>query len=148
MATNKYHSLADIEVDPVIDEGTDTDYASSGFVLRSPFATGENAKFKPHRYDTSTTSLKSSVNEYIFENGRRYHSYFGNDKNPMPTDETEQERLDIHHEVMLKLLDDELFKAPVSQLKHILDIGTGTGIWAIDAAQKYDVREAEVYVLC
>ncbi|KAF8248368.1 hypothetical protein K440DRAFT_626234 [Wilcoxina mikolae CBS 423.85] len=39
------------------------------------------------RYETSTQSLSSSVQEYIFENGRRYHAYFGVDKNPLPTDE-------------------------------------------------------------
>jgi hypothetical protein len=39
------------------------------------------------RYDTSTASLTSSVNHYIFENGRRYHAYFGTEKNLLPTDE-------------------------------------------------------------
>jgi hypothetical protein len=43
-------------------------------------------------YATDSTSLVSSVNEYVFENGRRYHSYFGVDKNLMPTDEKEQDR--------------------------------------------------------
>jgi hypothetical protein len=36
--------------------------------------------------------LASSIQEYVFENGRRYHSYFGVDKNLMPIDETEQDR--------------------------------------------------------
>jgi hypothetical protein len=43
-------------------------------------------------YDTSTQSLSSSINAYVFENGRRYHSYFGVDKNMQPTDEIEQDR--------------------------------------------------------
>lgn len=58
-----------IEVDPaVLEDQEEEGYASSG-------------------YDTSTASLSSSVNEYVFENGRRYHTYFGVDKNPMPTDQ-------------------------------------------------------------
>lgn len=40
--------------------------------------------------------------------------------------------MDIHHEIMLELLDGELYKAPVKAPRKILDVGTGTGIWAID----------------
>jgi hypothetical protein len=58
-----------IEVDPsVLDHTDDSDYLSSG-------------------YDTSTASLTSSIHSYIFENGRRYHAYFGADRNLLPTDE-------------------------------------------------------------
>jgi hypothetical protein len=39
------------------------------------------------RYGTSTDSLAQSINEYVFENGRRYHTYFGMDKYVIPTDE-------------------------------------------------------------
>ncbi|KAF8544212.1 S-adenosyl-L-methionine-dependent methyltransferase, partial [Trichophaea hybrida] len=91
---------------------------------------------------TSTESLSSSVNEYIFENaGRRYHTYFGVDKNLMPTDEKEQDRLDMHHEIMLAMLDGRLHLAPVKEPHRILDIGTGTGIWAIDMADTYPAAE-------
>jgi hypothetical protein len=65
----------------------DTDYATSG-------------------YETGSTSLSSTANDYVFENGsyllprwlnlphanaefegRRYHAYYGTDKNLLPTDE-------------------------------------------------------------
>lgn len=87
-------------------------------------------------YNMPTQSLNSSVSSHVFENGRRYHAYYGQDKNPMPTDETEQDRLDLHHEIILILLNGELYLAPVMNPQRILDIGTGTGIWAIDAADK------------
>ncbi|KAF8244986.1 S-adenosyl-L-methionine-dependent methyltransferase [Wilcoxina mikolae CBS 423.85] len=90
---------------------------------------------------SSTKSLTSSINEYFIENGRQYHQYFGEDKNPMPTDEIEQDRLDLHHEVFLQLLDGKLHLAPIENPKNILDVGTGTGIWAIEMADKYPAAD-------
>ena len=49
-------------------ENSDENYASTG-------------------YDTSTASLTSSINNYLNENGRRYHQYYGADKNLQPNDE-------------------------------------------------------------
>lgn len=44
--------------------------------------------------------------------------------------------------MFLLLLDRKLHMAPVENPQRILDMGTGTGIWAIDAANEYP--EAEV----
>ena len=45
-------------------------------------------------------------------------------------------RLDIIHHIYLIMLDSKLVRAPVGDnIQRILDIGTGTGIWAIDAAE-------------
>lgn len=49
--------------------------------------------------------------------------------------------LDLHHECMSMLLGGELHLAPVSSPHRILDIGTGTGIWAIDMADRYPMAE-------
>ncbi|KAI5817571.1 S-adenosyl-L-methionine-dependent methyltransferase [Pyronema omphalodes] len=112
-----------IEVDPTVlkDEDKD-DYLSTG-------------------YNTSTVSLSESLNQYIYENGRRYHSYFGCDKNPHPTDEMEQDRLDLHHEMVYLLYGRKLHFAPIENPHRILDVGTGTGIWAIDMADQYPMAE-------
>lgn len=106
-----------VEVDPALQEDLNSDdYASSGY---------EN-------------SLSSSIEQYAYENGRRYHTYFGDDKNLQPTDETEQDRLDLHHEIFLILLGGRLHLAPIGKTpQRILDVGTGTGIWAIEMADKY-----------
>jgi hypothetical protein len=40
----------------------------------------------------------------------------------------------------LVLLKGELYKAPVKIPQKILDLGTGTGIWAIDIAEYFSVH--------
>lgn len=75
----------------------------------------------------STVSLSSSIENYTYENGRRYHAYrqgkyFG------PNDEQEQERLDLQHHIFLMILGGESFRAPIQpRPQHVLEIGTGTG---------------------
>jgi methylase of polypeptide subunit release factors len=50
--------------------------------------------------------------------------------------------MDLHHEIILQMLGGELHKAPiVEDPQRILDVGTGTGIWAIDMADKYPSAE-------
>ena len=80
---------------------------------------------------TRTTSISSSVFSFVYVNGRRYHSkdYF------MPNDEGEQDRLDLYHHMFLLILGGDLYTAPLNKPQHVLDVGTGTGIWAIDFAE-------------
>jgi ubiquinone/menaquinone biosynthesis C-methylase UbiE len=50
--------------------------------------------------------------------------------------------MDLHHEIMLQLLEGQLHKAPIIENpQRILDVGTGTGIWAMDMADKYPSAE-------
>ena len=57
----------------------------------------------------------------------------------MPNDEQEQERLDIMHYVNLSMLDGRMCVSPVEKKvgMRVLDVGTGTGIWAIDFADAH-----------
>ncbi|KAJ5656700.1 hypothetical protein N7507_008650 [Penicillium longicatenatum] len=82
--------------------------------------------------NTSDSSNSSGFIEP--DNGRRYHSYHEGEY-VLPNDEQEQDRLDLSHHIYLMLLKGELHRAPVKDPQRVLDIGTGTGIWAIDFAE-------------
>lgn len=53
------------------------------------------------------------------------------------TNQDEMDRLDLQHQLWVLTLHQELFLAPVKTLNDVLDIGTGTGIWAIELANKH-----------
>lgn len=56
----------------------------------------------------------------------------------LPNDEPERDRLDMQYWAIHEALDKNLFFAPIGDHpQNILDIGTGTGIWAIDVADLY-----------
>ncbi|KAH7313363.1 S-adenosyl-L-methionine-dependent methyltransferase [Stachybotrys elegans] len=80
----------------------------------------------------STRSLWEQDLDYREIHGRRYcRDYF------MPNDEMEQLRLALQHQVFLHVLDGELTTVQLDKPTHILDVGTGTGEWAIRLAELY-----------
>ncbi|CRG91782.1 hypothetical protein PISL3812_08834 [Talaromyces islandicus] len=84
-----------------------------------------------------SASADSSIYAHTYEHGRRYQT-FKNGRYPIPNDDNEQDREDMKHAMMLELMDGELFFAPIGDNpQNILDIGTGTGIWAIDAGDRF-----------
>ncbi|CAO2657158.1 Nn.00g032840.m01.CDS01 [Neocucurbitaria sp. VM-36] len=92
------------------------------------------------------SSILSEVRRGVEIEGRLYPTY-GKHEYGMPMDEKEMDRNDLQHHKYNLLLRDRLFVAPISdeQLSsdscRILDLGTGTGIWAIDMADKYPNAE-------
>jgi len=88
----------------------------------------------------STASISSSIFQYRNENGRTYHAY-KDGKYIMPNDEREQERLDLQHHLFLLTFENQLYLSPAGrdgrELRNVLDVGTGTGIWAVDFADEF-----------
>ncbi|KAI9848913.1 MAG: hypothetical protein M1830_007259, partial [Pleopsidium flavum] len=59
-----------------------------------------------------------------------------------PNDEKEQERLDLVHHIHRLVIDGKLLRAPIgSNPQRVLDVGTGTGIWAIEFGDEYPSAE-------
>ncbi|KDN66160.1 putative methyltransferase [Colletotrichum sublineola] len=102
----------DLEVDDEIDDGDNSSINAS-----------------------STASLTESIREYRQLHGRTYTQkvdYYA------PNDEKQNDALDFNHYWMSEFLDGKLALAPIGDTPHaVLDLGTGTGIWAIDFADKY-----------
>ncbi|KKA30964.1 hypothetical protein TD95_001327 [Thielaviopsis punctulata] len=85
----------------------------------------------------ASTSIRQVNHEYIFENGRRYH-WFKEGSYNFPNDDEEQENEHVKHTLVNMLFDDQLHFSPLDEEpQRILDLGTGTGQWAIDIADKY-----------
>lgn len=109
---------------PLIDDSPSSTYADSAY--------DDTASLNGSITDT----LESACSRYRWENGRRYHSYrdgayWG------PNDETHNDQQDIAHHAWRLALNHKLYLAPVHNPERILDVGTGTGIWAIEMAELF-----------
>ncbi|KAJ4090894.1 hypothetical protein NW761_007248 [Fusarium oxysporum] len=90
----------------------------------------------------SLASLRSSILQHQIENGRTYHSMSAG-KYAYPNDQSENERLEIQHNVWLLTLRGSLALCPKGDeaAKRVLDVGTGTGCWAIEYADAFPQSE-------
>ncbi|KAH7185148.1 S-adenosyl-L-methionine-dependent methyltransferase [Fusarium flagelliforme] len=92
--------------------------------------------------ESSTASMSSSILNYRTIKGRTYHSERGNAEYWASNDAQQNEAIDIIHHYLLLALDEKLHLAPVKDdVKSVLDVGTGTGIWAIDFADEHPYAE-------
>ncbi|KAI0126729.1 methyltransferase domain-containing protein [Xylariales sp. AK1849] len=102
---------------------TGTDDAQNPLIEPGSPGQAEDDEFEPSDYDEASLAASTS-----YRHGRY----------PIPNDETEQNREDMLHAMMLEITNGKLFFAPIGEHpQKILDLGTGTGIWAIEAGDLY-----------
>ncbi|KAK7937692.1 uncharacterized protein PG986_014560 [Apiospora aurea] len=121
----------------------------------APAATGISAPDMPMRHDDASSTVPeadaASPLEYpsfprgstipdprsVEEHGRLWQNYRP-DKYFLPNDAIEQDRLDFSNAAFRFMLDGALHLAPVQgDPARVLDIGTGTGVWAIQYAREH-----------
>ena len=105
-----------------------------------PFEDDADSGYAPSISATDTTSLVSSIARYTEENGRTYHSY-GSTEHWGPNDDKAQDQQDLSHQLWTLALKGRHYLSPVQEPRQILDIGTGTGIWAIEVADAHPDAE-------
>ncbi|KAM0197261.1 hypothetical protein ACHAPI_005119 [Fusarium lateritium] len=95
---------------------------------------------------SSTASITSSILEYRTIQGRTYHSEQGNAQYWGSNDDKQNDLMDLTHYILTLGLGDKLHLAPLKEdkIQQVIDIGTGTGIWAIDFADQYPGAEVLV----
>lgn len=91
---------------------------------------------------SSTASLTASILEYRTVHGRTYHSERGNAQSWNPNDALHDESMDILHHVSTLMQHGKIYLAPIKDnIQKVLDVGCGTGIWAIDFADLFPSAE-------
>ncbi|TGO61163.1 hypothetical protein BCON_0029g00040 [Botryotinia convoluta] len=91
---------------------------------------------------SSSKSLTSSVVDFPEENGRTYHGYRPGTYH-FPNDVNEQDRLEAQFDMLKCAFSGRNFFAPLSDPRYILDIGTGTGQWAIQMGDTFPKAEVQ-----
>ncbi|KAF4884088.1 Secondary metabolism regulator LAE1 [Colletotrichum fructicola] len=120
---------------------------NSGEAILAADETTDDAVSVLGSISSSSASVSSSILDYRTENGRTYHRY-KDGKYSYPNDETESDRLEMQHNLFLVTYDNKLGTAPPNdtslgvEVKRVLDVGTGTGVWAVEFGDEHP--EAEV----
>ena len=120
-------------------------------IAADPEPEGEGTDEGDEGYDTDaasrgSTSVSSSVRDYTFENNRRYHK-FQEGRYHFPNDEPEQEREDMKHAMIINLMNGKLHLAPLENPQRVLDVGTGTGVWAIDSKPSSPLCSQQIFLI-
>ncbi|PGH26675.1 hypothetical protein AJ80_01621 [Polytolypa hystricis UAMH7299] len=112
-------------------------YASSAELNLVKFKHSNHWSLYDRHSWSSNTSLSSAITNYRVENGRRYHAYKDGEYWG-PNDDEQNLQLSIGHHLFYLLHGGKLLLAPIAKdIERAIDIGTGTGQWAIDFADEY-----------
>jgi len=88
---------------------------------------------------TDASSIASSILQYRTLYGRTYHSEGSGAQYWATNDQKQSEAMDILHHTLTLILDGKLYAAPLEgkKIEKVLDVGCGTGIWAMDFADEF-----------
>lgn len=87
---------------------------------------------------SGSTTVSVRVYDFRLQYGRRYHALHSDAEYYLPNDAAEIDRLDLQHHLFKLTIGGELQKAPLpNDLHHVLDVGTGSGIWAVEFAETH-----------
>lgn len=122
---------------------------STGFTIDAPTVDSSESSFHDGEYDgdsaigdnvsiSGSTTVSVQVYDYRLEHGRRYHALHSDAEYHLPNDNLEIDRLDLQHQLFRMTLDGALYKSPLPEdVHHVLDVGTGSGIWALEFAEEH-----------
>ncbi|KAI7673211.1 hypothetical protein KC319_g5123 [Hortaea werneckii] len=131
---HRFESYTHTDADDLNEEPTRTDIFRGLVVDSDP---DRDSAYGDSDSSSLTTSLNSSVTDYKYEHGRRYHAY-QEGKYVLPNDDAEIQRLELQHRIWQISLSGRLNLAPVPEnINSCLDIGCGTGAWAIEFADRH-----------
>ncbi|RSL56963.1 hypothetical protein CEP54_008530 [Fusarium duplospermum] len=128
----------------VVQSSSPGDTTSHPTNTQIPFNQDDAGDDSAYEDDGSIVSSTASLSESIFDYRNLHGRTFQNSKTTEywgPNDDRQNNGLDIAHHFMVMLKNDRLFDAPVTRMSKVLDVGTGTGIWAIDMADAYPETE-------
>lgn len=126
-STNAITNGSHTDQPPALEEHPDDEVGTtSPLVADSGSSTSSNE-------DPTTFSIDESIEDYPRHYGRTYHKYKAGSY-LFPNDAQEIERMDLQFRIIRFAYGDSLFLAPVDNPKSVLDIGTGSGVWAISLA--------------
>jgi SAM-dependent methyltransferase len=101
-------------------------------------STADNDSAQGDLIGSSTFSVTSAEQKQFRERyGRTYHAFSAHRDYLLPNDESEKDRLDMQFHAIHEILEKYFFAPVVDNPQDIIDIGTGTGTWAIDVAELY-----------
>ncbi|KAM5358849.1 hypothetical protein ACJZ2D_014947 [Fusarium nematophilum] len=115
----------------------DTTTNSTGRQI-TEFGLNDDDGYDSEQDSMSTTSAISQFTKYDYKHGRRYHANNQGRFYLWPNDDKQNETLELLHHADTLALNGKLHLAPIKDnIQSVLDIGTGTGIWAIEFADDH-----------